>query len=52
MCYTVTMSKTTAITVRLDPDDRAELEKIARREDRSLGYIIRLAISRYLKENS
>lgn len=35
--------------IRLEPKQLAELEKIAKREDRAVSYIIRKAIDEYIK---
>ncbi len=35
-------------SLRLDADQRAKLEEIARRKDRDLSYVIRKAIDEYI----
>jgi len=39
----------TLTAVRLEPKQLAELEKIAKREDRAVAYLIRRAIDQYIK---
>lgn len=39
----------TLTAVRLEPKQLAELEKIAKREDRTVAYLIRRAIDQYIK---
>lgn len=36
----------------LDDKDHAELKKVAKKEDRSLNYLINQAIKKFLKEES
>jgi hypothetical protein len=36
-------------SIRLDADTRARLDAIARRDDRSLAYVIKKAITEYLE---
>ena len=36
------------LTVTLDAGDRVELERLAREQDRSLGWIVREALRQYL----
>jgi len=43
------LTKLTAI--RLDAKQLAELERIARREDRAVSYIIRKAIDEYIRKD-
>jgi len=38
-------------SLRLDADQRARLEKIARRKDRDLSYVIRKAIDEYIERH-
>jgi predicted transcriptional regulator len=42
---------TPVFTMRLDAGVREKLEKIAKREDRDVAYIIRKAIDKYLQED-
>jgi len=42
-------TKLTAI--RLDPKQLADLERIAKREDRAVSYIIRKAIDEYVRKD-
>jgi predicted transcriptional regulator len=37
--------------LRLDADQRAKLEEIARRKDRGLSYLIRKAIDEYIERH-
>jgi predicted transcriptional regulator len=39
-------------SIRLDDDQREKLEKIAAKLDRPVGYLIRQAIDKYIKEQS
>jgi len=39
----------TLTAVRLEPKQLAELEKIAKREDRTIAYLIRKAVDEYIK---
>ena len=39
----------TLTAIRLEPKQLAELEKIAKREDRAVSYLIRKAIDEYIK---
>jgi predicted DNA-binding protein len=39
------------IALRLDPKQLAELERIAKREDRAVSYIIRKAIDAYIQKD-
>lgn len=43
------LTKLTAI--RLDANQLAELERIAKREDRAVSYIIRKAIDEYIRKD-
>jgi predicted transcriptional regulator len=43
------LTKLTAI--RLDPKQLADLERIAKREDRAVSYIIRKAIDEYIRKD-
>jgi len=43
------MAKERLFTLRLDPATYARLEKIAKREDRNVAYIVRRAIDDLLK---
>jgi len=38
-------------SLRLDADQRAKLEEIARRKDRELSYLIRKAIDEYIERH-
>jgi len=38
-------------SLRLDADQRAKLEQIARRKDRDLSYVIRKAIDEYIERH-
>ena len=38
-------------TIRLDPKQLAELERIAKREDRQISYLIRKAIDEYIRKD-
>jgi len=49
--YDAIMAKTIT-AIRLEPRQLAELEKIAKREDRAVSYIIRKAIDLYIKKGS
>jgi len=40
----------TLTAVRLEPKQLAELEKIAKRQDRPIAYIIRKAIDEYVRK--
>lgn len=42
--------KTEAIRVNVEPEIRQQLEQLANEHDRSMAYLIREAIKRYLKE--
>lgn len=44
------MANSPVLSLRLPPALRAELEKIAEQEGRSLGDVIRRALAQYLKE--
>ena len=44
----VTESASDRLTVTLDAEDRAELERLAKDTDRSLAWIVRDAIRQYL----
>jgi predicted transcriptional regulator len=39
----------TLTAIRLEPKQLTELEKIAKREDRAVSYLIRKAIDEYIK---
>jgi predicted transcriptional regulator len=45
----VTENSPDRLTVTLDADDRAELEKLASEKDRSLAWIVRDAVREYLR---
>lgn len=50
LCYTRNRSlRVYYAAIRLEPKQLAELEKIAKREDRAVSYIIRKAIDEYIK---
>ena len=42
-------NSTPMFSMRLDPDLRSKLEKIAKRDDRSIAYIVRKALEEYVK---
>jgi predicted transcriptional regulator len=44
-------NSTPVFSMRLDADVRAKLEKIAKREDRDVAYIIRRAIEEYIRRD-
>ena len=46
-----TKGNTPTFALRLDPDVRAKLEKIAKRDDRNVAYIIRKAIEEFIKRD-
>lgn len=48
-CIVGPSSATHSTSVRLDADTRARLDVIARRDDRSLAYVIKKAITEYLE---
>ena len=48
----VKTGNTPTFTLRLDADLREKLEKIAKRDDRSLGYVINKAVEEYVKRES
>lgn len=45
----VTSNSADRLTVTLDAEDRAELERLAAKTDRSLAWIVREAVRQYLK---
>ena len=45
------MALTQNYSLRLDADQRAKLEEIARRKDRDLSYVIRKAIDEYIERH-
>jgi predicted transcriptional regulator len=45
------MPLTQNYSLRLDADRRGRLEKIARRKDRDLSYVIRKAIDEYIERH-
>lgn len=45
------MAKTDPIGVRLDPDERAALEKAAAADDRSMSALARKILSDWLRKN-
>ena len=49
MVYNQIMAKTLT-AVRLEPKQLAELEKIAKHQDRTIAYIIRKAIDEYVRK--
>jgi hypothetical protein len=46
-----TVKKPETFTLRIDPDLRKELQKIAEKQERPIGWIVRKAIENYIKEN-
>jgi predicted transcriptional regulator len=49
--YVVLMALSHNYSLRLDADQRAKLEEIARRKDRELSYVIRKAIDEYIERH-
>jgi predicted transcriptional regulator len=47
----VPMALTKNYSLRLDADQRAKLEDIARRKERDLSYVIRKAIDEYIERH-
>ena len=46
------LAKLTKLTaIRLDPKQLAELERIAKREDRQISYLIRKAIDEFIRKD-
>jgi predicted transcriptional regulator len=43
--------RTPPFSVRLDPEMRDDLEAIGRDRDRPIGYLIKMAIKNFIKEN-
>jgi len=46
----VTRNKAVPLTVTLDEADRAELDRLSKETDRSLAYMVREAVSDYLRK--
>jgi predicted transcriptional regulator len=46
------LKKPETFTLRIDPDLRKELQKLADKQERPVGWIIRKAIENYIKENT
>jgi predicted DNA-binding protein len=46
----VTTNKAVPLTVTLDEADRAELDRLSKETDRSLAYMVREAVSDYLRK--
>lgn len=40
------------LTIRIDENDRKQIEKIAKANDRSISYIVNQAIKEYIKRNA
>jgi molybdopterin-guanine dinucleotide biosynthesis protein A len=47
--YTLGMAKTHPISIRFDPELRAELEKIAQRENRKLSNLVETILRQYVE---
>jgi hypothetical protein len=47
--YVFDMAKSTAISIRFDPELRAELEKIAQRENRKLSNLVETVLREYVE---
>ena len=46
----VTVNRAVPLTITLDEADRAELDRIAKEQDRSLAHVARQAIRDYIKK--
>jgi predicted DNA-binding protein len=44
------MDKEAHIVVRIEPEVREKLKKLAQQEDRSVSWLVRKAIEKYLRE--
>lgn len=42
---------TVSLTIRIDENDKKNIEQLAKQDDRSISYIVNQAIKEYLKEN-
>ncbi len=40
-----------SLTIRIDEDDRKQIEKIAKSNDRSISYVVNQAIKEFIKKN-
>ena len=42
---------TVSLTIRIDENDKKSIEQLAKEDDRSISYIVNLAIKEYIKKN-
>ena len=40
-----------SLTIRIDENDKKQIEKLAKLDDRSISYIVNQAIKNYIKED-
>lgn len=43
---------TVSLTIRIDEDDKKTIEQLAKKDDRSISYIVNQAIKEFIKKNS
>lgn len=43
---------TVSLTIRIDENDKKVIEQLAKKDDRSISYIVNQAIKEFIKENT
>lgn len=41
-----------SLTIRIDENDKKQIERLAKTDDRSISYIVNQAIKEYIKKNA